>query len=56
MLRDNPQTQTVPFHETDKEFAMLLIELRHTPREDLRRNLVIATEPRSMFAGHGAPP
>lgn len=42
MLRDGLQTQTEPFPETDKEFAMLLTELRHTPRDELRQKLVIA--------------
>jgi hypothetical protein len=42
MLRDGLQTQTEPFPATDKEFAMLLTELRHTPREQLRHKLVIA--------------
>jgi hypothetical protein len=42
MLRDGLPTQTEPFPETDKEFAMLLTELRRTPREDLRKKLVIA--------------
>jgi hypothetical protein len=42
MLRDGLETQTEPFPETDKEFALLLTELRHTPREQLRQKLVIA--------------
>jgi len=42
MLRDGLVTQTEPFPETDKEFAMLLTELRYTPREQLRAKLVIA--------------
>jgi hypothetical protein len=42
MLRDGLQTQTEPFPETDKEFAMLLTELRHTPHDNLRQKLVIA--------------
>src|ERR1051325_2350446 len=42
MLRDGLETQTEPFPETDKEFAMLLTRLRYTPRDDLRQKLVIA--------------
>lgn len=42
LLRDGLVTQTEPFPETDKEFAAILVELRHTPREDLRQKLVIA--------------
>lgn len=42
MLRDGLKTQTAPFPETDKEFAMLLTELRQVPRDDLRKKLVIA--------------
>ena len=42
MLRDGLQTQTEPFPETDKEFAKILTELRHTPAGDLRQKLVIA--------------
>ena len=41
-LRDGLLTHTEPFPETDKEFAQILVELRHTPRDDLRRKLVIA--------------
>jgi len=42
LLRDGLVTQTEPFPETDKEFAQILVELRHTPREDLKKKLVIA--------------
>jgi len=42
LLRDGLVTQTEPFPETDKEFAMLLTELRDTPRDQLRTKLVIA--------------
>jgi hypothetical protein len=35
---------------------MLLTELRHTPREDLCRKLMIAVEPGSMVARRGALP
>lgn len=42
MLRDGLETRTEPFPETDKEFAVLLTELRGTPGDDLRQKLVIA--------------
>jgi hypothetical protein len=42
LLRDGLATQTEPFPETDKEFAQLLTQLRHVPRDDLRQKLVIA--------------
>ena len=42
MLRDGLETQTEPFPETDKEFALLLTALRDTPPDQLRQKLVIA--------------
>jgi hypothetical protein len=42
MLRDGLETQTEPFPETDKEFALLLTALRDTPHDQLRQKLVIA--------------
>ena len=42
MLRDGLQTQTEPFPETDKEFAKILTELRHTAADNLRQKLIIA--------------
>ena len=42
LMRDGLKTQTEPFPETDKEFAAILDELRHVPRDELTRRLVIA--------------
>jgi len=42
MLRDGLETRTEPFPETDRELALLLSELRDTPRDQLRLKLVIA--------------
>jgi len=39
LMRSGLQTQTEPFPETDKEFAEILVELRHIPRDDMRENL-----------------
>jgi hypothetical protein len=56
MLRDGLHTQIELFPKLNKEFVMLLTELRYTPREDLRRKLVTADELSSIFARHGALP
>lgn len=42
LLRDGLDTRTEPVPETDKEFARLLGELRHTPPGALRDKLVLA--------------
>jgi len=42
MLGEGLETQTEPSPETDEEFAKILVELRNTPRNDLRQKLVIA--------------
>jgi hypothetical protein len=42
LLRDGLQTQTEPFPETDKEFAAILVELRHEAKDDLVKKLVIS--------------
>ena len=42
LLRDGLLTHTEPFPETEKEFAEILVQLRHAPRDDLRQKLVIA--------------
>jgi hypothetical protein len=42
LLGDGLKTQTEPFPETEKEFAEILVELRHDAKDDLKKKLVIA--------------
>lgn len=42
MLADGLVTQLEPFPETHKEFADILTQLRHLPKDDLESKLVIS--------------
>ena len=42
MLADGLQTQTEPFPETDREFGVLLNQLRDLPADDLQGKLVLS--------------
>jgi hypothetical protein len=47
VLADGLVTQIEPFPETEREFALLLVELRQLPKNDLTGKLVV-----SGFADH----
>lgn len=42
MMADGLQTQTEPFPETDREFGVLLNQLRDLPADDLQGKLVLS--------------
>ena len=42
MMADGLQTQTEPFPETDREFGVLLNQLRDLPADDLQAKLVLS--------------